>query len=80
MKEIIIKGNSRVSNETILVYGGINKNENIDGRINEILKGLYSTIFLKNVEVRETNGLLEIIVEEYPVVNQLVIEGEPSIE
>ena len=79
VKEIIIKGNSRVSNETILVYGGINKNDNIDaGRINEILRSLYSTNFFENVEVRETNGLLEIIVEEYPVVNQLVIEGEPS--
>ena len=40
--------------------------------------GLYSTNFFENVEVRETNGLLEIIVEEYPVVNQLVTEGEPS--
>lgn len=79
VKEIIIKGNSRVSNETILVYGGISKNDNIDaGRINEILRNLYSTNFFENVEVRETNGLLEIIVEEYPVVNQLVIEGEPS--
>ena len=79
VREIIVKGNSRVSSETILVYGGINKNENIDaGRINEILKNLYSTNFFENVEIRETNGLLEIIVEEYPVVNQLVIEGEPS--
>ena len=79
VKEIIIKGNSRVSSETILVYCGINKKVNMDaGRINEILRSLYSTNFFENVEVRETNGLLEIIVEEYPVVNQLVIEGEPS--
>ena len=79
ISEIIIKGNNRVSNETIKVYGGINVNDNVDsGKINEILKNLYSTNFFENVVVKETNGLLEIIVEEYPVVNQLVIEGEPS--
>ena len=79
INEIVIKGNSRVSDETIKVYGGINENENVDAsKINEILKNLYSTNFFENVEVKETNGLLEIIVEEYPVVNQLIIEGEPS--
>ena len=79
INEIVIKGNSRVSDETIKVYGGINENENVDAsKINKILKNLYSTNFFENVEVKETNGLLEIIVEEYPVVNQLIIEGEPS--
>ena len=79
INEIIIKGNNRVSNETIKVYGDINVNDNVDsGKINQILKNLYSTNFFENVVVKETNGLLEITVEEYPVVNQLVIEGEPS--
>ena len=79
ISEIIIKGNNRVSSETIKVYGDIKENDNVDaGKINEILKNLYSTNFFENVEVREENGLLEIVVEEYPVVNQLIIEGEPS--
>ncbi len=79
INEISIKGNQRISNETIKVYGGFNLNENIDeNKINEILNNLYSTNFFENVEVKETNGLLQITVEEYPVVNQLLIEGEPS--
>ena len=30
INEIVIKGNSRVSDETIKVYGGINENEKVD--------------------------------------------------
>ena len=79
IKKINIEGNSRVSEETIKVYGDIKLNEDInEQRLNEILNNLYSTNFFENVEVKETNGLLQITVEEYPVVNQLLIEGEPS--
>ena len=52
INEISIKGNQRISNETIKVYGGFNLNENIDeNKINEILNNLYSTNFFENVEV-----------------------------
>ncbi len=79
INEIIIKGNQRISNQTIKVYGDFNINDNIDeNKINEILNNLYSTNFFENVEVKEINGLLQVTVEEYPVVNQLIIEGEPS--
>ena len=79
INEIIIKGNQRISNQTIKVYGDFNINDNVDeNKINEILNNLYSTNFFENVEVKEINGLLQVTVEEYPVVNQLLIEGEPS--
>ena len=48
IKKIEITGNERVSDETIKVYGDISINQDIDNiKINEIIKNLYSTIFLK---------------------------------
>ena len=79
IKEIRIDGNNRVSKETIKVYGEIKINENVDEqRLNKILNNLYSTNFFEDVKISEDNGILKIIVKEYPVVNQLIIIGEKS--
>ncbi len=77
--KIVIEGNNRVSDETIKVYGDIKENENIDEKkINEILNNLYSTNFFEDVQINEINGILNISVKEYPVVNQLIVLGEKS--
>ena len=79
INEIRVEGNKRVSNETIKVYGGIKLNENVDQNIiNEILNNLYSTDFFEDIKINEKNGVLSILVKEYPLVNQLVITGEAS--
>ena len=77
--EIKIEGNERVSDETIRVYGEIKLKENVDeNKINKILNNLYSTGFFEDIKVNEANGILNIFVKEYPLVNQLIIQGEPS--
>ena len=79
IKEIKIEGNNRVSDETIKVYGEIKLKTNInENKINEILNNLYSTNFFEDIKIKESNGVLIIIVKEYPVVNQLIINGEKS--
>ena len=79
ISEIKIEGNKRVSDETIKVYGDIKINENIDAiKINQILKNLYETDFFKDIKVNEVNGILNIKVIEYSLINQLIITGEPS--
>ena len=77
--KIDIKGNNRVSSETIKVYGDINLNEDVnEKKLNNILKDLFSTNFFEDVKVKLTNGIIEIEVKEHPIVNQLIIEGEKS--
>ena len=79
VNQIVINGNKRVSNETIMVYGEIKKNANyseID--LNRILKNFYSTDFFEDVEVNLKNNVLTVNLKEYPIVNQLVIVGEKS--
>ncbi len=79
VNKILIEGNKRVSEETIKVYGDINLKKDLsENDINEIIQNLYSTDFFENVSIELKNNILTINVQEYPVVNQLVIVGEPK--
>lgn len=79
LKEVIISGNERVSDETILIYGNIEINQNINEKnINNILRNLYETNFFKDVNVKLDGNILRVNVEEFPVINQLILVGEPS--
>ena len=79
IKKIEITGNQRVSDETIIIYGEVNKNQDYsENDLNKILGNLYSTNFFEDVRVNLLNGVLQIILREYPVINELVILGEPS--
>ena len=79
IKKIEITGNERVSDETIKIYGNIKTNQNYsESDLNKILTNLYSTNFFENVNLSLSNGILEINLVEYPVINQLIIIGEPA--
>ena len=75
VEQVIIKGNKRVSDETILVYGNIKKQDYSKADLNDILKNLYSTDFFEDVEVNLSNNILTINLKEYPMINQLIILG-----
>ena len=51
--EIIFEGNTRISSETIKVYGDVKNNFDYKKEdINKLIKNLYSTIFLKTLKFR----------------------------
>ena len=75
-KNIIINGNERISNETILVFSEIQDNKRLDeNSINEILKKLYKSGFFKDVTVKIENNNLTIEVLENPIIQTVFIEG-----
>ena len=79
VKKIDISGNARVSDETIKIYGEIKINENYTERdLNKILNNLFSTNFFEDVKVEISNNVLRIKLIEHPVINQLILIGEPS--
>ena len=50
IKNIIVKGNERVSKDTIILFSGIKKGQDINNEtLNEIIKNLYNTNFFANV-------------------------------
>ena len=79
IKKLEVNGNSRISEETIKVYGGITIGKDYSAfDLNEILKNLYGTLFFEDIRVAINNGVLEINVREYSVINSIFLDGEKS--
>ena len=79
VNDLVISGNKRVSDETVKIYGEIDISKDItENELDKILKNLYSTNFFEDVKVQIKNNKLEIVLKEYPVINQLILIGEES--
>ena len=79
VNKIIIIGNTRVSDETVKIYGNIQVNKNYDeSDINRIVRDIYSTNFFENVQIEIVSGTLTVNLVEHPIINQLIIVGEKS--
>ncbi len=79
IQDIIIKGNDRISKETILIFSSISKNNEIStSEINNILKNLYETNYFKNVKISVEDKKLIIFVEENPIIENISINGIKS--
>ena len=75
-ERIIVNGNERISDETILVFSEIQDNKVLDeNAINEILKKLYKSGFFKDITVKIENNNLIIDVLENPIIQTVFIEG-----
>ena len=73
---IIINGNERISNETIIVFSEISESKTLDeNSINTVLKKLYESGFFKDVTVKIENKNLIISVVENPIIQTVFIEG-----
>ena len=79
INNLVINGNKRVSDETIKIYGEIELNKDIEeSDINKIINNLYSTNFFNDVSIKINKNTLVVSVVEHPVINQLIILGEPK--
>jgi outer membrane protein insertion porin family len=76
IKEINIEGNQRISSETIIMFSDIDLESDLNSNdINQILKNLYNTNFFKNVELNIENNVLNIFVEENPIIEKITFIG-----
>ena len=73
---ILINGNSRISDETIIIFSELPSNQSLsENSLNEILKRLYKSGFFKDVVVKVENKNLIIDVIENPIIQTVFIEG-----
>ena len=73
---VLINGNERISDETILVFSELPTEQFLDeNSINIILKKLYQSGFFKDVLVKIKNKNLIIEVIENPIIQTVFIEG-----
>ncbi len=76
IKDIKINGNLRVNSETIIMFSGISKGQDVSPEdLNNILKKLYETNFFEDVKVNLNKSILEIFVIENPIIQSIRIEG-----
>ena len=79
VNKIEVKGNKRISKETIAVFGDIAIGKNYEiSDINKLIKKLYDTTFFSDISIILKNNKLNIIVKENPIINSLVFDGEKA--
>lgn len=80
VRTIKIEGNSRIEKATIKNYLKINVGDEIsEERQNKAIQELYSTSFFERISINIDKGTLIVKVQEYPVIAEVVIEGNVKI-
>ncbi len=76
IKKIEIEGNERITDETIILFGQIDKSKNFDSKeINKIFKSLYNTNFFEDITISVNDETLIIKLKEFPLISSLEING-----
>jgi len=76
INSIEVKGNDRISTETILMFSEIKIGQEVDNIVlNNILKNLYETNYFKNINTVIKNDTLIISVEENPLIGNVDFKG-----
>ena len=79
VNDIKVVGNKRISKETIIVLGkiklGVDYNDNT---LNTVFKNLYKSDFFKKISFNINNSILEIKIDENPIIEDLEIIGIKS--
>lgn len=76
IEKIIIKGNDRVSEETVIMFSKLEIGDDInDIVLNQSLKELYSTNYFRDVSISINNGVVEIKLSENPIIQNIQING-----
>jgi len=79
VNKIEVKGNDRISLETIAVFGDISIGKNYESSdINLLIKKLYESNFFSNISIELQNNKLSIAVVENPLINLIIFEGEKA--
>ena len=77
--QILVKGNERISAETIKIFSEISEQDFLDeNSINLILKKIYKTGYFKNVNIRIEKNILIIEVLENPIIDSIIVKGIKS--
>ncbi len=76
ISRVEVNGNQRVSSETIKMFADVSLENDFDiNDFNNTLKNLYDTNFFNLIELKIENSTLNIYVEEFPIIQNVSIEG-----
>ncbi len=76
IKDIDIKGNERIADETIILFSNLKIGDDINDYIlNKTFKNLYKTNYFKDLKINFNKGILNITVIENPIIQTILING-----
>ncbi len=76
IKKFEIRGNDRVSNQTIIIFSNLNIGDDVNQSIlNNALKEIFNTNYFKDVSIFLDNGIVKINVSENPIIQSVEISG-----
>ena len=76
VNNIVVNGNERVSSETIILLGDVEKDkEYTDTILNNIINELYKTNFFSDIKLEISKGTLHIEVTENKIIQTIEING-----
>ena len=79
VKKLEIKGNLRISQETIIVFGDISLGKDYSiSDVNSLIKKLYDTLFFSDISVSIKNNTLNIVLKENPIIKSIIFDGEKA--
>ena len=79
IKEIEVRGNERVSEETIIMFSKTSINEDLKSQdLNNIIKNVYDSNFFNDVSITFKNNKLIIVVDELPIIENINFNGIKS--
>ncbi len=76
IKKFEIKGNERVSNQTIIIFSNLKIGDDVNQNdLNNALKEIFSTNYFKDVNLSLKDGIVKINVLENPIIQSVLISG-----
>ena len=79
VNKIVINGNERVSDETIILFSAVKLGDTINAeKLNQIVNSLYDSNFFDNISTSFNNQELTITVKESPIINKVEFQGIKS--
>jgi outer membrane protein insertion porin family len=79
--QVIVEGNVRVDPATIIAYAGISRGEEVTaGRLNDAVQRIVESGLFENVDIETRGSTAVIVVQEYPIVDVINIEGNVRLD
>ena len=76
IKKILIDGNKRITDDTIIVFSGIKIGSQVNSDVlNKIVKNLYETNFFNDIKINYNKGILNLKVSENPIIQSVIFNG-----
>lgn len=82
IRSIQVSGNSRIEPETVIAYSNLRPGDTYSGEtLDAALRALYATSLFRDVVITGAEtGQLIIVIQENPVINRIVLEGNRRLK